>query len=340
MGLEPAHPGDAPPLSVEDLCVAFRSGGRRLDAVRGVSFEVGAGARVALVGESGSGKSITALAAMGMLPPGAEIVHGNVRVGGTSIADAGERRLRALRGRQVAMVYQNPLAALNPLQRVGVQVGEAIEAHGSHRRGDTRRRVLELLDEVGIADPARRAKLYPHELSGGMRQRIVLAIALAGDPSVLIADEPTTALDVTTQAKILELLGAIVARRAMSVLLITHDLAIASSFCSSVIVMYAGRIVESSCAERFFAGPAHPYSAGLLGSACDLTIDPARRLVAIPGQVPILGDYPEGCAFHPRCARSEEVCRQRFPARVTVGPDHQAECWFPVTAAARHEPAT
>lgn len=299
----------APLLQVEELRVAFGD----VEAVRGVSFTLERGQRLGLVGESGSGKSLTALALMRLLRAPGRIAGGRVVLDGTDLTALPERAMRAVRGGRIAMVYQDPMTALNPVQRVGRQLVEAIRLHRDASRRAARARAVELLAEVGVPEPERRMDAYPHELSGGMRQRVVIAMALAAEPDVLLCDEPTTALDVTTQARIMDLLSGIVEQHGTAVVLITHDLGVAAGFCDSVQVMYAGRIVERSPVQPLYDHPLHPYAEALLGSACDLALDLERPIPAIGGQPPQAGSAPSGCAFHPRCPYALEVCRTTDP---------------------------
>ncbi|BCH27988.1 ABC transporter ATP-binding protein [Mesorhizobium sp. L-8-3] len=323
-----------PVLSVEGLTVRLTTGGRSFDAVSDLGFQVAAGEVLALVGESGSGKSMTALSVMRLLPPAAEITAGSMAFGDLDLAAATEHDLRAIRGNRIGLIFQEPMTALNPTMRVGWQVAEALELHKGMDGAAARRRVEELFDLVRIPDPKRRFDDYPHQMSGGMRQRVVIALALACDPDLLIADEPTTALDVTTQAQILDLLRDLQSELGMATILITHDLAVVAETADRVAVMYAGRIVEQATAGQLFAAPRHPYTHGLLGSIPHVTApDEATtrgRLAEIKGTVPALWDLPEGCAFAPRCPRSTYRCRKSRPPLVEVVPLRQEACWHPV----------
>ena len=315
-----------PILEIDSLCVEFALDGGPLPAADSVSFAVAPGERVALVGESGSGKTVTALAVMGLLDPPGRIVGGDIRLDGESLLGRSEEEYRRVRGRDVAMVFQDPMSALNPAHRVGAQVAEAITVHDrSVRRAAARTRAIALFEEVGIADAQRRARDYPHQLSGGTRQRVLLAMALANTPRLLIADEPTTALDATTQAQILELLDTLRAEHGMAVLLVTHDLAVVAGHADRLVVMYAGRVVEEGPVDAVFARAAHPYTRGLLAS-----VPTAARvsgpLAAIPGTPPDLRRRPEGCAFHPRCALAEERCRAAVPPLASVAPARSSAC--------------
>jgi len=319
-------------LDVRDLRVEIAPARRvAFEPVRGISFAVRRGQRLGIVGESGSGKSITALSLMRLLPSTARIVGGEVHLGARDLADLSEREMTRVRGGEMSIVYQDPMSSLNPLQTVGHQVVEAIRSHRNVSRGEARDRAIELLRDVGLPQPERRVDNYPHEFSGGMRQRIMIAMAICADPAVLIADEPTTALDVTTQARIMDMLSEIVERLRMGVILITHDLGLASSFCDDINVMYAGRIVESGPASSVLLRPAHPYSEALLESICGLERDVNHPIAAIAGQPPLPQELPSGCPFHPRCAHAQSVCAQESPPRVKVA-GHRVECFFPIGA--------
>jgi oligopeptide/dipeptide ABC transporter ATP-binding protein len=306
--------------------------------VRDVTFTVAPGRRVGLVGESGSGKTLTALAIMGLLRRPLAVTEGSVLLGDTDLRGLGRRELDRVRGGRIAMIYQDPMASLNPLHRVGDQIVEAIRLHGSASRVVARRRAIELLGDVGIHDAAVKVDAYPHELSGGMRQRVMIAMALSADPEVLLCDEPTTALDVTTQRKIVELLVAISEERSVAMVMITHDLGVAAGFCDDIAVMYAGRLVEQATAVELYARPRHPYSEALLGAAIDLTAPLDRPIPTIAGQPPIPGRLAPGCSFHPRCRYAQDVCRERRPLLEPSGPS-LAACHFPLAPAATTAPA-
>jgi len=328
----------APLLEVADLEIRFPAvtgGGRPHEVVRGASLTVDRGEFVGLVGESGSGKSLTALAILGLVPPPGRIVGGSVRLEGVELLGLAERAMRSVRGGRIALVFQEPMAALNPVLTLETQICEVVRAHrkGGERVGvrAARARALELLELLAIPDPRRRLREYPHQLSGGQRQRAMLAIALAAGPELLIADEPTTALDVTLQAQALELLERLRRELGLAILLITHDLAVVAESCDRVLVMYAGEIVEAAPADLLFARPAHPYTRALLSSIPDLG-SPAPRgaLPAIPGQVPASDRLPSGCAFHPRCGDRVQRCAGERPSWVVlgsaVGTEHGARC--------------
>ena len=303
--------------------------GPPLRPVRGVSFAVQSGQRVGIVGESGSGKTLTALALIRLLPPRVRIAAGAVLLGGRQLTTLTEKEMAGVRGGRLSLVYQDPMSSLNPLRTVGHQVAEAILAHEKVSRREARDRTVELLRDVGIPHAERRANDYPHEFSGGMRQRVVIAMAICAAPDVLIADEATTALDVTTQARIMEMLSRIVEERRMGIVLITHDLGLAAAFCDDIHVMYAGRIVESGVAATVFEHPAHPYAAALLDSICTRDRDIRRPIDAIPGQPPLLQALPAGCPFHPRCLHAQADCAVHVPMVKTVG-GRSFECHHPL----------
>lgn len=297
-------------LAVDGLSVGFGRRGRTVEVVTDLSFSLAAGEAVALVGESGCGKSVTARALLGLLPDSARL-QGRVVFEGIDLLQTSSAVLREVRGRRVGFVFQDPMTALNPVYTVGEQIAERLRRHAGLGRKAAALRAIELLDRVGIPAPAERAKAWPHQLSGGMRQRVVIAIALATDPVLLIADEPTTALDVTIQAQVLALLTELRQERQMGVLLITHDLAVVAQTVSRVLVMYAGRLVEAAPVGQIFRHPKHPYTAGLLRSVPGATpLSEAGRLWSIPGRVPAPEDFPIGCRFAARCDRAEAGCRE------------------------------
>jgi peptide/nickel transport system ATP-binding protein len=321
-------PARAPLLEVRDLAVSFTGFDGTARAVDGVDLTVSEGETVGLVGESGCGKSVTALAVLRLIDPPGHIAHGSsVRLEGRDLLALGAKEIRAVRGNHVALVFQEPLSALNPVIRVGSQIAEAIRAHEAVSRSTARWRAVEMLAAVGIADAERRAASYPHQLSGGMRQRVLLAMALACRPKLLLADEPTTALDVTIQAEILELLDGLQRKLGMAVLLITHNLGIVAERTRRVYVMYAGQIVEEAATERLFAAPAHPYTEGLLAAVPRLD-ERRERLRAIPGQVPPATAWPAGCRFHPRCPHAWDKCRAEMPPLLEAADGQRARCWL------------
>ena len=328
MTAEAKAPDESPALFVDRLRIELRTRGASTELVHDVGFVLRRRERLALVGESGSGKTITALALMRLLRAPLVLAGGSISLGGdTELTTMSDHELAAIRGRHVAMIYQDPLTALNPVLRIGHQLVEAIRLHSPLSKTAARRRAIELLGQVGLSQPASRIDAYPHEFSGGMRQRVMIAMALSGDPEVLIADEPTTALDVTTQARILALLDNLVSDRGISVLLITHDLGIAAGFCDRVHVMYAGRIVERSDVFSIYSNPLHPYSEALLESVCRLDIDLSHEIPAIPGYPPPPTALPQGCVFSPRCSSREPQCLTDVPAEMIVG-DRMAACHF------------
>ncbi|MDK3019113.1 ABC transporter ATP-binding protein [Pseudodonghicola flavimaris] len=320
-----------PVLSVRDLRVRFRSGGRETQVVHGVDFDIRGGETLALVGESGSGKSVTSFALMRLLPEAPRCrISGSVRIGGVELLELSERRMAAIRGPRIAMIFQEPLTSLNPVHRVGDQIAEAIRFHRRMSRSAIRARVIELLSMVGIPDPARRMHAYPGEMSGGMRQRVVIAMALALEPDLLIADEPTTALDVTVQAQILELLKDIQRRTNMAMLFITHDFGVVAEIADRVMVMYAGRIVEGGELAEVLSSPRMPYTRGLLGSVPRFEDAGLRSgpLGTIEGFVPSPDALPQGCAFHPRCPHARPgLCDVDLPDLTAVdGTGHRVRC--------------
>ncbi len=316
-------------LEVRGLTVSFRSEGRFLRVVEEVDLDLDPGRILGLVGESGCGKSVTARSLMRLLPePPARIEGGSIRFAGSDVLALDEAGMRRLRGDRLAMIFQEPMTSLNPTWTVGFQIEEALRLHTDLPAAARRGRSLELLRRVGIGAPERRLRQYPFELSGGLRQRVMIAMALACGPDLLIADEPTTALDVTVQAQILELLARLREELGMAILLITHDLGVVAEFCDEVAVMYAGRIVERSPVAELFARPRHPYTAGLLASTPRLR-GRRGRLPTIPGSVPPPGRRPRGCAFAPRCGRAIARCREETPPLDGDGA-HRAACWNPV----------
>jgi peptide/nickel transport system ATP-binding protein len=313
-------------LAVQHLTTAFDTTKGRLLPVDDVSFVVRRGETLGLVGESGSGKTVTALSIMRLVEPPGRTIGGSVALSGRDLLALPEREMRRVRGAEVSLVFQEPMTALNPVFTIGDQVAEALIVHGLVSRSGARRRAVELLEAVRLPDPERRARDYPHQLSGGMRQRALIAIALACRPSLVIADEPTTALDVTIQAQILDLLREMRARFDLSLLLITHDLGVVAGMADRVAVMYAGRLVESGPAAQIFGAPRHPYTRGLLASIPGRT--PGRRLRAIEGSVPGLAALPKGCAFAPRCVDRFGPCDGVAPQQTEVGPDQTVRCYL------------
>ena len=318
----------APLLEVEDLRVGFDTEDGVVRAVDGVSFSVEPGRTLGIVGESGCGKSVANLTILGLTRAPNARISGRISFEGVNLLELDEDALRGVRGNEIAMVFQDPLSSLHPLYRVGDQVIEAIQAHGDVSEARARERTLELFGEVGIPNPDRRLGDYPHEFSGGMRQRAMIAMALANEPRVLIADEPTTALDVTTQAQILDLIDRLQVSHGMAVILITHDLGVVAENADEVAVMYAGRIVERAGVADLFERPHHPYTWGLLGSAPSLAPGQADELVPVPGQPPSLIAVPSGCSFHPRCPYARPRHREVEPRLEPLpgDPGHLAAC--------------
>jgi peptide/nickel transport system ATP-binding protein len=314
-----------PLLEVENLRVRLATSRGPADAVRGASFSLRRGETLGLIGESGSGKSITAMALMGLLPERA-VVSGSIRLDGRELVGLADPEFCKLRGNRISMIFQEPMTALNPLHTVGTQVAEPLLRHKGVSAVQARKQAIALLDRVGLADAARRADAYPHQFSGGQRQRVTIAMALACEPDLLIADEPTTALDVTIQGQILDLIADLVAERGMSMMLISHDLGVIAENVRRMMVMYGGTIVESGATGAVFAQLAHPYSQGLFRARPRLGAPRGTRLQTIAGTVPELADIPAGCAFADRCPIAEQRCRNIFPPPVEVGPGHLVRC--------------
>ncbi|MGY4773388.1 ABC transporter ATP-binding protein [Kribbella sp. CWNU-51] len=317
-------------LSVRDLRVEFATSGGVVTAVDGASFEVGAGETVALLGESGSGKSVTAQAVLGIVPkPAGSITGGSITYDGRDLLAPGTAK--GLRGREIAMVFQDPLSSLNPVFRVGAQIGEMFRRHRGASRREARAAALELMKRVGIPAASKRLDDYPHQFSGGMRQRVMIAMALALSPRLLIADEPTTALDVTVQAQIMDLLTRLQAEDGMSLLLITHDLGVVAGVADRVVLMYAGRVVETGPIREVYEHSGHPYTSGLMGSIPAL--DGSRdRLIPIQGSPPDLLSLPSGCSFRPRCRHADSLCAEQQPTLLALPgrpAHHQAACHHP-----------
>jgi peptide/nickel transport system ATP-binding protein len=316
-------------LAVEDLRIDLAAGDAHHVAVEKVSFEIARGETFGLVGESGCGKSITALAVMGLLQRPLSIGGGSIRLDGRAIQDLDQGAMRRLRGKRLAMIFQEPMTALNPLLPVGRQIAEMFILHEGASWRDAQRRAIEVLARVRVPAPERRARDYPHQLSGGMRQRVMIGIALACSPDLLIADEPTTALDVTVQSEIVDLMRELCAAKGTAILMISHDLGLVASMCRTVGVMYAGRLVEMRASAEIFKTPAHPYTRGLVASLPRLGSRAAigqRRLQEIAGVVPSIADFPPGCRFHPRCSRVTDICRTDAPAVTALTGDGFVRC--------------
>jgi peptide/nickel transport system ATP-binding protein len=318
---------DPPLLEVENLRVAFRGDrGGATEVVSGPSFSIKRGATLGVVGESGSGKSVTALAIMRLLAQDQAMVSGQVRFDGRDLLGLPEHEMQDLRGNRLAMIFQEPMTSLNPSYTVGDQIGETLVRHRGLSRRDADREAIAMLRRVRMPSPETRVAEYPHKLSGGMRQRVMIAMALACQPALLIADEPTTALDVTIQAQVLDLLRSLRDETGTAILLITHDLGVVAEMCDAAVVMYAGEIVERADVATLFAAPQHPYTVGLLGSIPRLS-EPSARLIAIPGMVPPPRDLPAGCRFAPRCPFADPQCRAQSPPLRDLGDGHLSRCW-------------
>ncbi len=317
-------------LDVRGLSVRIRlSGGRFVHAVDDVSFSVEPGEIVALVGESGCGKTMLAMSILGLLPPGGEVTGGEVRLLDEDLSRASSGRMRQIRGREVGTIFQEPMSSLNPVMTVGRQIAEVVERHERASSRLARERAIELLELVGIPEARRRVDQYPHEMSGGMAQRAIIAMAIACKPRLLLADEPTTALDVTIQAAILRVIDDLRRRLDMAVVLITHDLGVVADVADRVVVMYAGRAVEQAPVLDLFAAPQHPYTLGLLGAIRHPATVPRSRLAEIPGIVPTVMSPATACLFAPRCPRATERCRTELPLLTPLRPQHSAACFHP-----------
>jgi peptide/nickel transport system ATP-binding protein len=328
-------------LQVKDLQTSFFTPEGEVRAIDGVSFEIGEGKTLGLVGESGCGKSVTSLSIMRLIPsPPGKIVGGEIFYRGRDLLRLNNEAMRRIRGNEISMIFQEPMTSLNPVFTVGNQIGEAIKLHQGLGKRETRQKTIDMLRLVKIADPESRVDSYPHQLSGGMRQRVMIAMALSCNPSLLIADEPTTALDVTIQAQILELIKELQQKiGGMALLLITHDLGVVSEQADNVAIMYAGKIVERSSTRAIFNHPFHPYTVGLLNSLPGIGGLKKKRLDAIPGMVPSPLNLPSGCRFRDRCPRAQELCAQTEPPLEEKEPGHTAACHFPHTEM-REKPGT
>ena len=321
-------PAGAPLLQVDDLAVVFETDQGVARAVDGVSFRLDAGETLALVGESGCGKSVTALALLRLIPsPPGRIVSGDIRFDGHALRDLPATAMRRLRGNDISMIFQEPMTSMNPVFRIGAQISAVLRLHRGLSKEAARSATAELLRRVGIPEAERRMEEYPHQMSGGMLQRIMIAMALACDPKLLIADEPTTALDVTIQAQILALLRELQEQTKLATLLITHDLAVVAETADTVAVMYAGKLVETAPVSELFDKPCHPYTKGLFASLPAVNA-PGERLSTIEGVVPPITAFPTGCRFHPRCPHALPVCREREPALVCGAAPHPTACWL------------
>ena len=319
-----------PLLTVEDLHVRFETRRGTVHAVNGISFDIAPGETLGIVGESGCGKSVTSLAILGLLARNGRVAAGSALFGGRNLIREGDRALRSIRGKEIAMIFQDPMTSLNPVLTIGRQIREALETHFGMKRKEAERTAAAALDRVGIPSADIRIKDYPHQFSGGMRQRAMIAMALACKPKLLIADEPTTALDVTIQAQILDLLRALVAEENAALILITHDLGVVAGMCERVNVMYAGMFMETASADQLFATPRHPYTLGLLQSVPRLDAARRERLQPIEGSPPNMLQPPAACPFQPRCRFEVDLSRHQVPKLVEIEPGHQVACFNPV----------
>jgi oligopeptide/dipeptide ABC transporter ATP-binding protein len=315
-----------PLLEVKSLRTSFFTEAGEVRAVDGVSFSVAPGKLLGIVGESGSGKSASMLSIMRLLPESARIVSGEVIFEDQDLIKLSEPEMRHVRGARIAMIFQEPMTSLNPVFTIGSQIGEAVRLHQHTNRAETRNRTIEALRMVGIADPERRIDDYPHQLSGGMRQRVMIAMALSCNPRLLIADEPTTALDVTIQAQILDLIRELQVRLGLAVILVTHDLGIVAEYADDVTILYAARVMEQAPTAELFRNPLNPYTRGLLESIPGIGADRHHRLQAIPGSIPSALHPPSGCRFHPRCTRAIPQCSEAEPPLENKGPNHYVAC--------------
>jgi oligopeptide transport system ATP-binding protein len=323
-----------PLLQVEGLKTVFQTKGKVVTAVTGVNLELAPGETLGIVGESGSGKSVTMLSVMRLVPsPPGRIIGGKVMFGGRDMLKLSNEEMRRIRGKEIAMIFQDPMTSLNPVLTISQQMTETIRLHLNVDKKAARARALELLQQVGIPDAANRLDDYPHQFSGGMRQRVMIALGLSCNPRLLIADEPTTALDVTIQAQIVALVKRLRDEIGMSVIWITHDLGIVAGLAQRIVVMYAGHIMENAPVGELYANPRHPYTLGLLGAIPRLDAGGARRLTPIPGLPPDLGNPPKGCPFVPRCPFRIDKCAVERPAPMPVGPQHYSACWVDVSQA-------
>ncbi|MEO6918542.1 MAG: ABC transporter ATP-binding protein [Collimonas sp.] len=317
-------------LEVNNLKVEFLSHGKSIAPVEGVSFSVGANETVGLLGESGCGKSVTALSILRLFPLASKArLSGEVRYDGRDLLALDDAGMRAIRGKQIAMIFQEPMTSLNPLHKIGAQLGEMLRMHTTLARREIDYKVIAMLQRVGLSRAGQLVNDYPHSLSGGMRQRVMIAMALLCDPGVLICDEPTTALDVTIQAQILDLMRQLKQEQGTAILMITHDLGVVAEMCERVVVMYAGQVVEQSSVRDLFDAPAHPYTQALMRARPALDAKPGQPLTAIPGSVPPPGTAGAGCRFAARCTKADDLCRSKMPELVAVTPGHLARCWYP-----------
>lgn len=314
-------------IEVRDLAISFFNKSGEVQAVRGIDYTLRRGEVLGIVGESGSGKSVSSHAILRLTPPSGKVKSGQILFDGKDLLQMNKKEIQALRGNRIAMIFQDPMTSLDPLFTVEYQINESLKKHTSLDAASRKKRVIELLELVGINQPERRAKQYPYEFSGGMRQRVMIAMALSCDPELLIADEPTTALDVTIQAQIIDLLKELKERLGMAIIFITHDLGVVSDICDDIIVMYAGKIVETGTKRDIFYQHKHPYTEGLLASVPDIDQDVAEKLVPIKGNPPDMSCVKEGCAFAPRCKYAMQACVREDPPLIEIEGTHAAACW-------------
>lgn len=325
-------------LEVKDIEVNFETYGGHVNAVRGVSFSLNEGECVAIVGESGCGKSVTSKAIMGLIPsPPGKITKGSIELNGVDLLKLSPKKMREIRGSEIGMIFQDPMTYLNPTMTVGKQICEGIKKHTNLSNGEAMKKALEMVNLVGIPNPEKRMSQYPHELSGGMRQRIMIAIAMACNPKVLIADEPTTALDVTIQAQIMDLMKSLQKKLNTAIMLITHDLGVVANMADRVLVFYAGKVIESGNVNDVFYDPKHPYTWGLLKSKPDINSTGKHKLASIEGTPPDLFSPPVGCGFAARCEYAMKVCRCAYPETTVVDGEHRVACWLMHEKAAKVE---
>ncbi|NLW41122.1 MAG: ABC transporter ATP-binding protein [Tissierellia bacterium] len=316
-------------LEVKDLAVSFQTYYGEVEAVRGISFHVNKGETVAIVGESGCGKSVTANSIMQLLPmPPAFYKRGQILFEGEDIVKKSEKEMQRIRGNKISMIFQDPMTSLNPTMKVGKQIVEGLKKHQKLSSSQAEKKAIEMLELVAVPQPEKRIKQYPHEFSGGMRQRVMIALAMVSNPRLLIADEPTTALDVTVQAQILDLMKEIQEKLGTSIILITHDLGVVADMCDRVIVMYAGKILEEGTVDEIFENPKHPYTRKLLGSVPRLDMDRSETLFSIKGTPPDLYKPPKGCPFFDRCDKAMVICKDHMPGKASHSKSHYSSCWL------------
>lgn len=325
-------------LEIKDLCVEFKTMAGTVHAVDHLSYTLHRGEKLGIVGESGSGKSVSSLAMMQLIPnPPGKVTGGQILYNGKDLVKLSEREMQKIRGNEISMIFQEPMTSLNPIIRCGKQIAESLRLHRGMKKKEAMEEAIKMMQAVGIANPQARAYEYPHQMSGGMRQRVMIAMALACQPQILIADEPTTALDVTIQAQVMDLIVELNQKLEMGVILITHDLAVVAETCQRVVVMYLGQIVEEARVDELFDHPLHPYTRGLLRCLPRLDADKTERLFQIEGTVPLLNQIPSGCRFAPRCPYAMERCRTRMPELVSAGPSQKVRCHMVAEENGSHE---